>query len=118
MFLIKIFPIRELCLFLSKLFKLRVIAKKILREFWQRHSDCEQQLKTWFQEASKAGWKNTKDIKVEYPSASFLAYNRVVFNVKGNHYRLVVRINYDYKMVWIRFIGTHSEYDKIDATKI
>ena len=98
--------------------ELRVIARKILREFWAKHSDCEQQLKAWYQEASKAEWKNTKLIKSEYPSASFLADNRVVFNIKGNHYRLIVKINYDYQMVWIRFIGTHAQYDKIDATKI
>lgn len=97
---------------------MRVIAKNILREFWQKHPDCEQQLKSWFQEASKAKWKNTKDIKKEYSTASFLVGNRVVFNIKGNQYRLIVKINYDYQMVWIRFIGTHSEYDKIDATKI
>lgn len=97
---------------------MRVIAKKILREFWQKHADSEQQLKAWFQEASKAKWKNTKDIKKEYSTASFLAGNRVVFNIKGNQHRLIVKINYDYQMVWIRFIGTHAEYDKIDATKI
>jgi mRNA interferase HigB len=97
---------------------LRVIAKKILREFWQKHSDVEQQLKSWFYETSKAKWKNTKDIKKEYSTASFLAGNRVVFNIKGNQYRLIVKINYDYGMVWIRFIGTHAEYDKIDAIKI
>ncbi|HXL56399.1 MAG TPA: type II toxin-antitoxin system HigB family toxin [Chitinophagaceae bacterium] len=97
---------------------MRVIAKKILREFWEKHPDCEQQLKAWFQETSKTEWKNIKDIKREYPSASFLADNRVVFNIKGNHYRLIVKINYDYQMVWIRFIGTHAEYDNINATKI
>lgn len=97
---------------------LRVIAKKTLREFWQKHPDCEQQLKAWFQETSNTEWKNTRNIKIEYPSASFLADNRVVFNIKGNHYRLIVRINYDYQMVWIRFIGTHAEYNKIDARKI
>jgi len=97
---------------------LRVIAKKVLREFWQKHADCEQQLKSWYQEAESADWKTPKAIKVEYPSASFLPDNRVVFNIKGNHYRLIVKINYDYQMVWIRFIGTHAEYDKIDATKI
>ncbi|HSZ85939.1 MAG TPA: type II toxin-antitoxin system HigB family toxin [Puia sp.] len=97
---------------------MRVIAKKTLREFWQKHPDCEQQLKAWFQETSNAEWKNTRNIKIEYLSASFLIDNRVVFNIKGNHYRLIVRINYDYQMVWIRFIGTHAEYDKIDATKI
>jgi mRNA interferase HigB len=95
-----------------------VIAKKILREFWEKHPDCEQRLKAWFQETSKTEWKHTKDIKREYPGASFLAGNRVVFNIRGNHYRLIVKINYDYQMVWIRFIGTHAEYDKIDATKI
>ena len=97
---------------------MRVIAKKILQEFWQKHKDCEQQLKSWYQEADNAKWKTTKDIKKDYSTASFLENNRVVFNIKGNRYRLVVKINYDYQMLWIRFIGTHSEYDKIDATKI
>ncbi|HYK44589.1 MAG TPA: type II toxin-antitoxin system HigB family toxin [Parafilimonas sp.] len=97
---------------------MRVIAKKILREFWEKYPDCKQQLKAWFQETGKAEWRNPKDIKKEYPSASILLDNRVVFNIKGNHYRLVVKINYDYQMVWIKFIGTHADYDKIDATKI
>ena len=97
---------------------MRVIYKKILREFWDKHSSSQQQLKSWFQETSVAEWRNPKDIKKEYPSASFLANNRVVFNIKGNTYRLIVKINYDYSMVWIRFVGTHAEYDKIDATKI
>ena len=97
---------------------LRVIAKKILRDFWEKHPDCEQQLKSWYQETSKAAWTNPKRIKTDYPSASFLSDNRVVFNIKGNHYRLITKINYDYQMVWIRFIGTHAEYDKIDAIKI
>ena len=97
---------------------MRVISKKILREFWEKHSDSEQQLKSWFQETSNAEWNSPDDIKIEYPSASILSNNRVVFNIKGNKYRLIVRINYDYKMAWIRFVGTHAEYDKIDANKI
>lgn len=97
---------------------LRVIAKKGLREFWQKHPDCEQQVKAWYNEAAAASWKSPKDIKRNYPSASILEDNRVVFNIKGNTYRLIVRINYNYQMVWIRFIGTHAQYDKIDATKI
>lgn len=97
---------------------MRVISIKILREFWERHSDCQQQLKSWFQETSKAEWKNPNEIKLEYPSASLIGDNRVVFNIKGNHYRIIVKINFEYKMVWIRFVGTHSEYDKIDANKI
>jgi mRNA interferase HigB len=96
----------------------RVISKKILREFWENHVDSTQQLKSWFQETSVADWKTPKQIKKDYPTASFLANNRVVFNIKGNKYRLVVRINYEYSMVWIRFIGTHAAYDKIDSTKI
>lgn len=97
---------------------MRIIAKKILREFWEKHSDCEQQLKAWYKEANKAEWKNPNEIKLEYPSASILNDNRICFNIKGNNYRLIVRINYDYQMVWIRFIGIHSDYDKIDANKI
>ncbi|MBK7129140.1 MAG: type II toxin-antitoxin system HigB family toxin [Crocinitomicaceae bacterium] len=97
---------------------MRIISKKTLREFWEKHSDSQQQLKSWFQESSSKGWKSPKDIKKEYPSASFLENNRVVFNIKGNKYRLVVKINYDYHMVWIRFVGTHADYDKIDANKI
>ena len=97
---------------------MRVIAKKTLRDFWNKHPDCEQQLKAWYQEAEEAKWKNPAEIKKEYPSASILEDNRIVFNIKGNHYRLIVRINYSYGMVWIRFIGTHAQYDKIDATNI
>ena len=97
---------------------MRVISKKILREFWEKHSDSEQQLKSWFQETSNAEWNSPNDIKIEYPSANILSNNRVVFNIKGNKYRLIVRINYDYKMAWIRFVGTHAEYDNIDANKI
>jgi len=97
---------------------LRVIAKKILRDFWESHPDSEQQLKAWYQETSKAKWTGPNHIKSEYPSASFLIANRVVFNFKGNHYRLIVRINYEYQMIWIRFIGTHAQYDKIKTKKI
>ncbi|MFC5283787.1 type II toxin-antitoxin system HigB family toxin [Pedobacter alpinus] len=97
---------------------MRIIAKKTLREFWDKHPDCEEQLKSWFQEVLKAEWKNPNQVKLEYPSASILVDNRMVFNIKGNHYRLIVKINYDYQMLWIRFIGTHSEYDKINAKTI
>jgi mRNA interferase HigB len=96
----------------------RVIAKKTLKQFWEKHEDCEQQLKSWYDEAAKATWKKPGDIKKNYPSASFLADNRVVFNIKGNLYRLIVKINYPHKMVWVRFIGTHAQYDKIDANTI
>jgi mRNA interferase HigB len=97
---------------------MRVIAKKILRDFWEIHADAEHQLKTWFKEASKADWNNPADIKAEYAKASILKEGRVVFNICGNKYRLVVDINYLRQWVFIRFIGTHSEYDNIDANKI
>lgn len=89
-----------------------------MRDFWQKHEDCEQQLKSWFLESAKAKWKNPNEIKKNYPSASILNDNRVVFNIKGNSYRLIVKINYDYQMIWVRFVGTHAEYDKINANEI
>lgn len=97
---------------------MRVIAKKILREFWEKHNDCEQQLKAWFQEASKAEWTTPNDIKAEYPSASIVGKDRIVFNIKGNAYRLIVKFNFDYQIAWIRFIGTHAAYDKVNAKSI
>lgn len=97
---------------------MRVIAKRTLREFWQKHNDCEQQLKAWYEEAVEAEWESPSDIKRKYPSASILGGNRVVFNIKGNNYRLIVKFDYKYGWAWIRFIGTHAEYDKIDAITI
>ena len=97
---------------------MRAIAKKILRDFWETYSDCEQQLKSWYQEASNAEWKTPNEIKLEYPSASIINNNRIVFNIKGNNYRLIIKINYDYNVIWIRFIGTHLEYDRINANEI
>ena len=97
---------------------MRVIAKKILRDFWLKHPVCEQQLKSWYNEAEIATWKTPNEIKRDYPSASILENNRIVFNIKGNNYRLIIKLNYHYQMVWIRFIGTHAQYDKIDAATI
>ena len=97
---------------------MRIISKKTLCDFWSAHADSEQQLKSWFQETSNAEWKNPNEVKKEYPSASILNDNRIVFNIKGNSYRLIVRINYNYQMIWIRFIGTHAAYDKIKADEI
>lgn len=97
---------------------MRVIAKKVLRDIWEVHSDCKDQLKSWYDEAENAIWKSPVDIKRDYPSASIIANNRVVFNIKGNSYRLVIKLNYGYGILWIRFIGTHADYDKIDAKNI
>lgn len=105
-------------LFCIKSFGLRIIAKKVLRDFWTKHKECEGQLKSWYHEAHTARWKNPNEIKREFPAASFLPGNRVVFNIKGNDYRLIIKINYAYKILWIRFVGTHKAYDEIDAKTI
>jgi mRNA interferase HigB len=96
----------------------RIIAKKTLREFWEKHRDCEQYLKTWYQTASGANWKSSNDVKKMYATASVIGDNRVVFNIKGNNYRLVVKFNYQLQWAFIRFIGTHQDYDRIDSTTI
>ncbi len=97
---------------------MRVISRKTLKDFWERHADAEQPLKAWFHEAKAARWKSFTAIKARYRSADALPGNRVVFNIKGNAYRLIVHLHYKTGIAFIRFIGTHPEYDKIDATTI
>ena len=97
---------------------MRIIALRMLRQFWQKHRQAEIPLRAWYAEASRADWANPNDIKAAYRSASFLTNNRVIFNIKGNDYRLVVAVHYNRRMMFIRFVGTHREYDKIDADKI
>jgi mRNA interferase HigB len=97
---------------------MRIIALKTLRSFWERHPDAKQALQAWYREARKATWRTPADIKKVYRNASFVGKNRVVFNIKGNEYRLVVAVQYDYGAVFIRFIGTHPDYDKISAETI
>lgn len=93
----------------------RVIAVAALRAFWQKHPDAEQPLKAWFEEVTKASWSQPSDIKARYRSASVLKDRRMVFNIKGNEYRLIVAIAYRLQIVYVKFIGTHSEYDAVDA---
>ena len=96
---------------------MRVISVKKLKDFWENknYGDSEQPLRAWYAEAKAAEWKNPNEIKEKYHTASFVGNNRVVFNIKGNNYRLVVAVRYEFKIVYIRFIGTHEQYDKIDA---
>ncbi len=96
----------------------RIIAIKTLRDFWLKHSDAEQPIRAWYTEVKKADWQKPADVIKFYRTASILKNNKVVFNIKGNDYRLVTAINYDFKIVYIRFIGTHKEYDKINAEEI
>ena len=97
---------------------MRVIAKRTLREFWENYPDSEQQLMVWYQEVTKSEWNNPNEIKEQYTSASILKKSRIVFNICGNKYRLIVEINFPRKWVFIRFIGTHKQYDMIDANNI
>lgn len=97
---------------------MRIISRKRLIEFWQVHPDAEQPLRAWFAEAKKADWKRPAEIKALFRNASILPDNRVVFNIKGNDYRLVAAIDYRYGKIFIRFVGTHAEYNRTDATSI
>lgn len=90
----------------------------MLREFWQRYPDAEQPLRAWHANVKRADWKTPSDVKTAYRNASFVQNNRVIFNIKGNSYRLVAAINYQYRIVYIRFVGTHQVYDKISPATI
>lgn len=105
-------------IFAPNTFEVRVIAKRTLRDFWENHADCEQQLMSWYNETEKAKWSTINELKNDYPNASILKDNRIVYNIKGNKYRLIVKINFEFQICWIRFIGTHAEYDKINANTI
>ena len=96
----------------------RIFSKSTLREFWEIHADTEQYLKTWYEIVKNANWKTPTDVKQTYVNASILKNNRIVFNIKGNSYRLIAKFNFEKQWLFIRFIGTHDEYDKIDANII
>jgi mRNA interferase HigB len=97
---------------------MRVIALKALRTFWDKHPDARQALQAWYHDATRSAWKNPADIKETYRNASFAGKNRVVFNIKGNKYRLVVAVQYRFGIVYIRFVGSHRAYDAIDAETV
>jgi len=99
---------------------MRIISRRILREFWEKpgRKDAEQPLRAWANEIEKAIWKKPSDIKAHYRNASFLGKDRVIFNIGGNKYRLIVAVHYKSQIVFIRFIGTHTEYDEIDVERI
>ncbi|MGP4132272.1 type II toxin-antitoxin system HigB family toxin [Pantoea tagorei] len=97
---------------------MRIISIASLKQFWETHNQAEQPLKAWVDEVKKAQWKTPQDIKDKYRSADFLSNNRVVFDIKGNDYRLIVAVAYRFQAVYIKFVGTHAEYDKIDANTV
>ncbi|HSN05379.1 MAG TPA: type II toxin-antitoxin system HigB family toxin [Nitrospira sp.] len=97
---------------------MRIIAKRTLRAFWARHPKSKGPLEAWHQEVAAAGWASPSAVKARFRSASVMQGSRVVFNIGGNQYRLIVKINYPYRIVYVRFIGTHADYDAINATTI
>lgn len=99
---------------------MRIIAFRTLREFWEKpeYSNAETPLRAWYHDVKNSDWKNSNEVKQQYANVSILGEGRLVFNIKGNTYRLVVLIDYDFQIVFIRFIGTHKQYDQIDAKNI
>jgi mRNA interferase HigB len=99
---------------------MRIISRKTLRLFWEKpqYADAEQALKAWFSDVSQADWAGPAAVKAAFGTASILGNNRVVFNVCGNKYRLIVRINYPYRVMYVRFIGTHAQYDRINVEEV
>ena len=96
----------------------RIVAKRTIKEFWSKYPETEDYLTTWYETVKKATWQNPNEIKEFYSTVSILKNSRVVFNIKGNDFRLVAKINYEKQWLFIRFIGTHKEYDQINANII
>lgn len=97
---------------------MRIIAKRTLREFWILYPDAEQSLMAWYRAVKRANWATPAEIKAQYRNASLVGNERVVFNISGNKYRLIVAINYAFQAIYIRFVGTHNQYDQIDAREV
>ena len=97
---------------------MRIIARATLKQFWQKYPDSAAALQAWYADVRHAAWRSPADVKQTYRNASIVAHNRVVFNIKGNTYRIVVAVHYESQIVFIRFVGTHRAYDRIDATTI
>jgi mRNA interferase HigB len=99
----------------------RVIALSTLKAFWEANpgfADAKEPVLAWYRHTLKADWASPAAVKADFGHASILRDNRVVFNIAGNKYRLVVWINYGYRVVYVRFLGTHAQYDEIDAQRI
>ena len=99
---------------------MRIIAFRSIREFWEQpeYADSEISLRAWYHDVKTAYWANSNDLKQQYHNASVIGDGRIVFNIKGNSYRLVAAIDYEFQIIFIRFIGTHKQYDQIDAKTI
>ena len=97
---------------------MRIIAKGTIRDFWDKNPNSEQALLSWYKIARKAEWKNFNEVKEQFGSCKIIGHERIIFKIKGNNYRLVIKITFTNQIVWIRFIGSHEEYDSINAKTI
>lgn len=97
---------------------MRIISRRVVAEFWVKHADAEQPLRTWLARVKHAHWSNSADLKATFPKADIINNERVVFNIGGGNYRLVAAVKYSAKIVWVKFLGTHAAYDKIDAATV
>ena len=97
---------------------MRIYSYNTLRDFWRRHPETEQNLRDWYKDAKTAAWDTPAKIRAKYPTARILPGDRVVFRINGNAYRLIVIVDYEYRVVKIRFIGSHAEYDRINAVEV
>ncbi|MFV0346244.1 MAG: type II toxin-antitoxin system HigB family toxin [Bacteroidales bacterium] len=96
---------------------MRIIAFRTIKEFFEKpeYSDSEIPLRAWYNDTKNAEWKNTNELKLQFRNASIVGNGRIVFNIKGNDYRLIVAIDFEFQIIFIRFIGTHKQYDNVDA---
>ncbi|WP_191559087.1 MULTISPECIES: type II toxin-antitoxin system HigB family toxin [Brevundimonas] len=97
---------------------MNVVARKTLQAFWARHPSAKGPLTSWYDHAKAADWRSPQDVRNDFRSADFVSDNRVVFDIGGNKYRVVVRISYTFKQVLVKFVGTHAEYDRIDVETV
>jgi len=97
---------------------LRIFSHSTLVAYWKKHPDAEAPLRAWYKEAKRAAWRGPADVRASYRSADFVGSNRVIFNVAGNKYRLVAWVEYEFFGAYVRFVGSHAEYDRIDVTKV
>ena len=96
----------------------RVITEKTLKTYWEQHSRAERPLKAWFDEVKRANWTTPDQLKAQFPNASIVGDNRIVFNINGNRFRLVAWINYRHQAVYLKWFGTHAQYNRIDVEKV
>ena len=97
-----------------------VVAQRTLREFWERpgRGESRQALTDWYRIVDKTEWRNFADVKAQFPSCDYVGNDRIVFNISGNKYRLIAKVDYAFHLVFIRFVGTHEEYDNLEASQI